>query len=54
MSDIQEYDTKTNTMSASGNVSIKYKDFQYKVTGKENKNTTVEILIIVKLKNENN
>lgn len=37
-----------------GNVSIKYKDFQYKVTGKENKNTTVEILIIVKLKNENN
>ena len=28
-----------------GNVSIKYKDFQYKVTGKENKNTTVEILI---------
>ena len=37
-----------------GDVSIKYKDFQYKVTGKENKNTTVEILIIVKLKNENN
>ena len=37
-----------------GNVSFKYKDFQYKVTGKENKNTTVEILIIVKLKNENN
>lgn len=37
-----------------GKVSIKYKDFQYKVTGKENKNTTVEILIIVKLKNEIN
>ena len=35
-----------------GKVSIKYKDFQYKVTGKENKNTTVEILIIVKLKDE--
>lgn len=37
-----------------GKVSVKYKDFQYKVTGKENKNTTVEILIIVKLKNEIN
>ena len=37
-----------------GKVSIKYKDFQYKVTGKENKNTTVEILIIVKLKDEIN
>lgn len=35
-----------------GNVSIKYRDFQYKVTGKENKNTTIEILIIVKIKNE--
>ena len=37
-----------------GKVSLKYKDFQYKVTGKENKNTTVEILIIIKLKNEIN
>ena len=37
-----------------GKVSVKYKDFQYKVTGKENKNTTVEILIIVKLKSEIN
>jgi len=35
-----------------GTVSIKSKDFQYKVTGKHNKNTTYEILIIVKLKNE--
>lgn len=35
-----------------GKVTIKYKDYQYKVTGKENKNTTVEILIVVKMKNE--
>ena len=33
-----------------GKVSIEYKDFQYKVTGKANKNTTVEILVIVTLK----
>lgn len=35
-----------------GQVTLKAKDHQYKVTGKDNKNTTVEVLIIVKLKNE--
>lgn len=39
-------------LSKYGQVTLKAKDHQYKVTGKDNKNTTVEVLIIVKLKNE--
>lgn len=39
-------------LSKYGKVSLKFKEHQYKVTGKTNKNTTVEILIILKLKNE--
>lgn len=39
-------------LSKYGKVTLKAKDHQYKVTGKDNKNTTVEVLIIVKLKNE--
>lgn len=35
-----------------GQVILKTKNHQYKVTGKDKKNTTIEVLIIVKLKNE--
>lgn len=37
-------------LSKYGQVTIKTKEHQYKVTGKDNKNTTVEVLLIVKLK----
>lgn len=39
-------------LSKYGQVTLKAKDHQYKVTGKDNKNTTIEVLIIVNLKNE--
>ena len=37
-----------------GKVIIKEKDHQYKVTNKANKNETVEVLIILKVKEEQN
>ena len=36
-------------LSKYGKVSLKFKKHQYKVTGKTNKNTTIEVLIILKL-----